>query len=532
LLVAAVFRTWLILIDGVSFESDEAVVGLMARHINQGKPIPTFFYGQAYMGSLDALLVAGGFRILGESVDTIRVTQMVLYRLSLMTGYELSYSVTRNRRVASMTLLLLAVPTAVGALYTTASLGGYNELVLLGNLVLLLGWQVTVRERREIWRWTLLGLAAGLGWWSNGAIITAILTVGLIGLRYFSTRNLRGYALAATGFFIGSAPWWVYNLHHDWAALEFLTGGFQTSRGAEAFTPGESVIALLVLGLPTLYGLRFPWEPGFGLSAGTAAGAVVYLILIVDGVAGSYVRLVSQNIHLARDTTQEAAGKSMLSPHRLVWLIFGVFATVFILSSFADATGRYLMPVWVPAAIGVALGLERLWRAGWVIAALLLGVLLTMQGGTVIRATQTGTGLTPQLVERLRTPAADDNDLLAFLNEEGYLHGYAGYWTSYRVMFRAHEAVIFDTSLPYDRRGTNPSHNRYSPYPEQVGQAEKIVWVTQNYPELDALIDTRLKAIHMTFRVRDIGHYRVYYDLSRNVTPASVGLTLPDPLDQ
>ena len=119
LLIAGLFRLWLILIDGVSFESDEAVVGLMARHINQGKPIPTFFYGQDYMGSLDAILVAGGFRVFGESIHAIRAVQMILYLLALATAYVLAYSVTRNRRVAGMALLLLAIPTSVGALYTT-----------------------------------------------------------------------------------------------------------------------------------------------------------------------------------------------------------------------------------------------------------------------------------------------------------------------------------------------------------------------------------------------------------------------------
>jgi hypothetical protein len=37
----------------VPLNSDEAVVGLMARHILDGKR-PVFYYGQAYMGSLDA----------------------------------------------------------------------------------------------------------------------------------------------------------------------------------------------------------------------------------------------------------------------------------------------------------------------------------------------------------------------------------------------------------------------------------------------------------------------------------------------
>jgi hypothetical protein len=520
LLIAALFRAWLMADTRVAFESDEAVVGLMARHIKQGKPIPTFFYGQAYMGSLDAILVAGGFQALGESVQTIRAVQLVLYLLALIMGYALAVTVTRSRRIAAMALLLLAIPTAVGALYTTITLGGYNEIVVLGNIVLLLGWQVTVGGRREAWRWALLGVAAGIGWWSNGAIITAILVVGLIGLRLSSLRQWRGYALAVAGFMIGSAPWWVYNLQHNWAALNFLVGGYQPAPGVEPISPGESLIGLLVLGLPALYGLRYPWEAGFSVTVGIAVGALVYLVLVTDTI----VNLTPQPPLHAEDSGVKAA-------RRWVWIVFGVFAIVFTLSSFSDATGRYLMPVWVPAAIGIALGLDRLRRAGRLVPALLLGGLLAMQAGSVIRAAQSGVGLTPQLVERLRTPAKDDTALIDFLRDTGYTRGYASYWTSFRVMFRAREAVIFDTSLPYDERGTVNGDNRYAPYMDEVARAARVVWITQNFPRLDALIAIRLAAVGITYQARDIGRYRVYYDFSARVSPADVGLTVPRPLD-
>ena len=49
------------------FNADEAIVGLMARHINQGH-LPAFFYGQYYMGSLDAVIVSLGFKVFGENV--------------------------------------------------------------------------------------------------------------------------------------------------------------------------------------------------------------------------------------------------------------------------------------------------------------------------------------------------------------------------------------------------------------------------------------------------------------------------------
>lgn len=557
LLIAALFRLWLVATDGAAFESDEAVVGLMARHITQGRAIPTFYYGQAYMGSLDAILAAGGFTLLGESVHTIRIVQLALYLLSLVAAYRLALELTRSARIAGMALLLLAIPTTLGALYTTISLGGYNELVLLGNLILLVGWQVTAGGRREVWRWGVLGLAAGVGWWVNGAIVTPCAVVGLLALRYFSVRQWRAYALAGAAFVIGSAPWWLYNLRHDWAALDFLTGGFDPAPGVERISPAESLIGLLLLGLPALYGLRAPWAAGFDVTPGLVAAALVYLVLLVDLIARRISRRAGHPHLNAFDLSPTSAAASGCAPplHHVekgvrgganaakkqgetlsasawVWLVFGVFAILFTLSSFSDATGRYLMPVWVPAAIGLAIGLDRLWRAsaaGWMAAAGALAILLAFQAGSVIRAARTDTGLTPQLVERLRTPADYDTALIAFLEHEGYTRGYASYWTSFRIMFRAHESIILDTALPYDEKGFRPGNDRYPPYGDRVAQADRVVWITQNFPDLDAEIARRLAAAGIDYRVRDFGPYRVY-EFAAHIAPADLGLSSERPL--
>ncbi|MBN2305266.1 MAG: glycosyltransferase family 39 protein, partial [Anaerolineae bacterium] len=380
--IAGLFRAWLIVSDGAAFESDEAVVGLMARHITEGKTIPTFYYGQDYMGSLDAILVAGGFALFGESVDTLRAVQWVLYLIGLAAAYALARTVTGQHRIAATALLLLAIPTTLGALYSTITLGGYNEIVLLGSLILLFGWQVTVRARREWWRWAALGLAAGVGWWVNGAIITPCLVVVLLGLRYGALRQRRYWqrvALAGIVFMIGSAPWWIHNLRHDWAALDFLTGGFEPVPGVERISPAESLVGLLILGLPTIYGLRAPWEAGFSLSLGMGIAALVYLLLLTDALARGYARLrgnphppapspsVRRGEHIEQVSDQVPLPEGEGYRVRVnfwPWLVFGVFAVLFTVSSFSDATGRYLMPVWVPAAIGVAMGLDRLRRAG------------------------------------------------------------------------------------------------------------------------------------------------------------------------
>lgn len=515
ILVAVLFRAWLIAVDGVSFDSDEAIVGLMARHITQGDPIPTFFYGQAYMGSLDAILVAGGFVLFGESVDSIRVVQMALYLLALASAYALALVITRRTVVALAALLLLAIPTALGALYTTITLGGYNELIVFGNLILLLGWQITVEQKHDLGRWALLGLITGAGWWVNGAIATPALVVVLLGLRYRAWRDGRGVLIAAALFIAGGAPWWLYNLRHDWAALEFLTGGYGSGGAVETLSPLESLVALLLLGLPALYGLRLPWEAGFAFTAWAALAGLVYLALVADLITVWIAR---------RRPDYEPPPPELQRARGWVWLVFAVFAVIFVFSSFADATGRYLMPLWVPASVGVALGLERFAGRSRAIAAGALAVLVATQAITVITAARTDTGLQPQLVERLQIPRGHDQDVIDFLRAEGYTHGYASYWTAYRLTFRAHEDVILDSTLPHEDKAEVGTHNRYEPYENAVDAAPRAAWITQNYPELDTLLEQRFAAQDITFQARDFGPYRVYTNFSRRVQPGDIGL--------
>ena len=57
--------------------ADEAVVGLMARHVLDGE-LTAFYWGQAYGGSQEALLTAPVFAIAGSSWLALRLVPMAL----------------------------------------------------------------------------------------------------------------------------------------------------------------------------------------------------------------------------------------------------------------------------------------------------------------------------------------------------------------------------------------------------------------------------------------------------------------------
>ncbi|HEX2979953.1 MAG TPA: glycosyltransferase family 39 protein, partial [Anaerolineaceae bacterium] len=219
LLLAAAWKFAFVLGGAVPFNADEAVVALMARHILQGER-PVFFYGQAYMGSLDAWLVAAGFALFGENVWVIRLAQGLLY-LGVVAGvYLLAKDLYRSSRAAMLAGLLLAVPAVNTTVYTTASLGGYGEALLMGTWMLLMAWRSRQRAEAGVFPWRtaiLWAFLAGLGWWANGlslvfSVPTGLYLLWLLLWKTSSRGRWPGIAAMLAGFLVGSAPWWLYAL--------------------------------------------------------------------------------------------------------------------------------------------------------------------------------------------------------------------------------------------------------------------------------------------------------------------------------
>ena len=68
------------------FDSDQAVYGLMAKHLSEGRAFPLFFYGQNYMLGVQAWLAVPFFWIGGPTVAMLR-TPIALLNLAVALGY-------------------------------------------------------------------------------------------------------------------------------------------------------------------------------------------------------------------------------------------------------------------------------------------------------------------------------------------------------------------------------------------------------------------------------------------------------------
>jgi hypothetical protein len=510
LLVALMARGLLLASSAVSFHADEAVIGLMARHILEGAR-PVFFYGQAYMGSLDAWLVALGFAALGESVLSIRIVQSALYLLVVGSGFAAAWQLSHRPLVALAAGLFLAVPPVNTALYTTATLGGYNETLLLGNLMLLLGHAATHEAARSAWRWGLLGLCAGLGWWTNGLIITYALPVALLVAwahgwrRPVALRQMLPLMLLALAmFFVGSAPWWVFDFTHDHAALGTYLRSRQTGEfegiGIPYVPPGERALGLVFIGIPALVGLRFPWQAAYFLPV------IGVGVLLLHGAALGWLL--------------RTPGALRPGARALVLGMVGLFGLIFVGSTFgADPTGRYFLPLTLP--LGIALGaLADDLRARLsspmlrlVIPAALLALVIGYHAAGQMSAAASPTGLTTQFDPVSHLPHDYDDELMAFLQANDLHHGYSNYWVAYRLAFLSGERLQYSAALPYKTDlSYNAADNRHRPLQQAAEAAGRVAYITSNLPALDDLLRARFAAGGVTYRVTQIGPYTIYYD--------------------
>ncbi len=509
-LAGAAIRAGLLMADVVPFNSDEAIVGLMARHILRGE-WSIFFYGQAYMGSLDAVLVAVGFRLFGIHVAIIRAVQILLASGTIVTTMMLAYRLRPGLLAPIIAGSMIALGPVNVTLYTTVSLGGYGEALLLGNVILLLAADVA-REASSSWRFLLWGVVAGFGFWAFGLTLVYTLPAAAllcaIVLRWPRRQAATGAACAALGITLGALPWLTYAVQHGLGTLVAEMAG-----SAIAGASGPSWLAslpahflnLLLFGSTVVVGIRPPW----GLV--WLGGPLAPLALAFWG--GVVVWVVRRH-----ETERDAA--------RTSWLLKGVVITTiagFILSPFgADPSGRYFLPIAAPMAVfGAAVLLDlrpRLRPAVW--AALIAVPLAFHLWGNVQAAQQMPPGMTTQFDAVTQIDHSHDRELIEFLSAHGETRGYSNYWVAYPLAFLSQEQLIFIPRLPYhpDLRYTSRD-DRYPAYDDLVAASPRVALITTRLPALDERLRTGLASRGIAWQETRIGDYQVFYALSMPVAP-------------
>jgi hypothetical protein len=516
---------------------------------------PFFFYGQAYMGSLDAFLVAAVFKLIGVNIWAVRFVQIVLYSLTVLTTALLGRKLSGNWKVGILAAWFLAIPNVGLTLYTSVSLGGYGEMLLIGNLILLTTMRITSdlkgghQHRSSLIPWFVFGLLSGFGLWVFGLTLVYSIPAFFYLLWYWyqvrsnyqteqlniswwkiwqSRENLPDkkfhlypanfLGMAAIGGVVGGGPWLAYALRTGLSNLvSELSGG--AIAGVESLNYlGQIARHALNIGLfgsTALMGLRPTWEIrwlGIPLAP---------FVLIFWAAVGFYAFKKMWRDWKVGPNNPEFSNALLLGGV-VLFIVLGFIATPF----GADPSGRYFLPIGVIMAIFASQAVwnwNRKWgNYVWLSVGL---VLLFHIWGTLQVVRINPPGITTQIDAVTQINHQFDDELVEFLQSEGEHYGYSNYWVAYPLAFLSDESLIYIPRLPYhqDLRYTTRD-DRYPPYDQLLATAQQTAFITTNNPLLDEQLRRGFEALGVNWQETKIGDYRVYYRLSKVVRPEDIGL--------
>ncbi len=474
--------------------SDEGTMGLMARHIAYRGEYPIVFYGQNYMGALEAYLAAALFHLFDPSLFTLRLAVIFLMALFFVSIYLLT-SALYTKKLALVTLVLLSLGSSYLFTRELIATGGSAETLLFGSLAFLLSFWLALTygqylsPRRQWLRlvgYGCWGVVVGLGLWSDLVVLPFFAMASLL-LVLFCWRELRSWAplCLLLGLLIGAFPLLVYNFNalHGADSLSIIVGLFHGSTTQAPRTLPQVLQAVkgtILISIPAATGNPFcpvselPW-------IGESSPPSLQCTAIHEGWGLGYILLLSIAVLLATGTlwqlrgrirtrTESFAERQTIVRHVARFILTG--SAVLAIGVYALSSGpmswpgihaRYLIGLLIvtPAVIAplwsamstIKLPLEGLANVKVVAAGavlLVIGTLLLIGTINTFREIPAN-NVTNQQQEALI------NDLLHI----GATHIYTDYWTCDRVAFISNERIICGVLDP-DLVGTH--NNRYRPY--------------------------------------------------------------------
>ena len=343
----------------------------------------------------------------GVNKNVLALTTILLSAAACALTYCIGRDLHNKQLGLTAALLLWIWPAPF--VWWSVKIGGNYWLAL--DAALMCAWLV-VRRRDTPYtvnQAALIGLSAGIAWWSNPQVIYVLVPVALTFPR--AVVGLRSRVLPALGgFVVGAAPWLYINVLFPLVSLK----GNSTVSWSQAVDNFGNVFANY---LPALVGFRNPFSQqniggGFGLLATYA-----FLVLVVIGLVKSRER------------------------PRVALVGVSLFVLMFSASLLGASTDRTRYWVWIGPWIALAVAAAvraprpslRKWTVGATIATA-LAVSLTQIG--VSNKGNVASPLAPDVPAPLSI-----SPLIDLLDADKVTLAHGDYWLSYRVIFETHERI-------------------------------------------------------------------------------------------
>jgi len=228
LIFAAAIRIYALFYNEAILEGDEAIVGLMAKHICANIARPVFVYGQDYMGSLEAYTAAALFILFGENVYSLKSASAIYSLLICVAVYILIKNIYGLRWALLMTLFA-AAPPYLFLLWGLSPTGGHIENAAFAVVLLIIIEKFfNDFSRKNIF---ILSVIAGVAFWVNPFSIFILIAFIITVLSSARNRSNFKLTIAVTiGIFIlfwlGCLPLVIYNFKHHFITFKKLAGFF------------------------------------------------------------------------------------------------------------------------------------------------------------------------------------------------------------------------------------------------------------------------------------------------------------------
>ena len=425
---ASIFVFW----ERSHFDSDQAITGLMAKHLAEGRAFPVFWYGQSHMLAVESWLAAPLFMAFGTSVPALKLPLLgmnLAIALLLLRGFV--REVGLRPLVAVIPALFFALPAAGTAARLVEANGGNVEPFLYALLI----W--TLRSH-PIW----CGVVFGLGFLHREFTLyafLALLTIELFRRDLFTPAGVRRRLLS-----IGiAAGVWTFV---QWVK-RFSSGAGPGTSITDVYRPHDNITELAsrvcvdpqttVIGFyklatehwPVLFGsLREPLRD-FAVVTATSQGAPWAGVLLSGVAVIAAVWIVA---------TRRVRGA--------VFCAFLLLTALFSITGYVvgrcGAIDFYYMRYELLSVLGMSglagcflaslppLELRRVW----------LALVLGWFGLTAVPHARLW-------AEYLRQPPEDiRRTLIAHLDARGVRYGASRYWVAYAITFLTDERIILKSS--------------------------------------------------------------------------------------
>ncbi len=461
-LVGIALRIWALSGYISTLDSDEAVVGLMGRHFLHGEHT-VFFWGQSHGGSVEAIIAAAIFAVVGSSSLALKAVPLLLDSVAAVLVWRIGIRVL-DRRLALAAAVLFWIWPATYVFWSTKERGFYYACLVLGLVVLLCTLRLVEKPDRWV-DWAVLGLAAGLGWWTSPQIMYYVIPAAAWLLFRVPLALWRAPVSLLTAF-LGAWPWTRYNLDHHWESLVVPPGLVHG-------TYWDHLVTFFTQALPMAVGTMTPYSYRWVVPS---VGPLLYLgVLVILGFA-----------------FRRPAGMGLVL---LFAAAYPFIHAISPLSQFVDEA-RYL--VYLSPALAL-LGIAAL-RRGPAIGAAMAGALaLTVIAlGVLAEPPRASGGSVP-------IPASMTS-LVRDLEQRGVHHAFGIYWIAYRLTFESREQVV----------AASTDTVRYPPFQDQVRSAGDVpAWVFAAGSADGDDFERRLRKKGVTYDRRDVGGFRVFLPASR-----------------